>query len=153
MAVDREHTNGLLEIGDCRGRSAGAFPKWQPDAANAAHPPRRPAPLRLMAESARKVYFLRVDEVDYIESYGNYVLIHVGDQRYLRRDTLKRLAAQLRDAEFEWIRRSTLINLGRVAFAERLGRGALAFTLISGTRLVSKARVKLNVVAERGFGA
>jgi two-component system LytT family response regulator len=122
------------------------------DTANlaAANSKRRRSPARLMAENSHRLYFLAVEEVDYIESCGNYVLIHVGEQKYLRRDTLKRLASELREAGFEWIRRSTLINLARVAFAEKLEHGALAFTLISGTRLVSKTRVKL--VATRAGG-
>jgi two-component system, LytTR family, response regulator len=110
---------------------------------------RRTSPLRLIGENAHRLYFIAVDEVDYIESCGNYVLIHVGTQKYIRRDTLKRLAAELQDAEFEWIRRSMLVNLARVAFAERLDHGALAFTLNSGARLVSRARIKLEVPRER----
>jgi two-component system, LytTR family, response regulator len=104
---------------------------------------RRSWPSRLMAENSHRLYFLAVEDVDYIESCGNYVLIHVGEQKYMRRDTVKRLASELREAGFECIRRSTLINLARVAFAEKLGHGALAFTLTCGTRLVSKTRVKL----------
>jgi two-component system LytT family response regulator len=104
---------------------------------------RRSWPSRLMAENSHRLYFLAVEDVDYIESCGNYVLIHVGEQKYMRRDTVKRLASELREAGFERIRRSTLINLARVAFAEKLGHGALAFTLNCGTRLVSKTRVRL----------
>jgi two-component system, LytTR family, response regulator len=107
---------------------------------------RRSWPSRLMAENSHRLYFLAVEDVDYIESCGNYVLIHVGEQKYMRRDTVKRLASELREAGFECIRRSTLINLARVAFAEKLGHGALAFTLSCGTRLVSKTRVKLTGV-------
>ena len=98
---------------------------------------------RLMAENSSRLYFLAVEDIDYIESCGNCVLIHVGDHKYLRRDTLKRLAVALRDAGFQSIRKSTVINLSRVAFAEKLGRGALAFTLITGTRLVSRCRFRL----------
>jgi two-component system LytT family response regulator len=115
----------------------------------AANSPRRSPPVRLIGENSHRLYFLAVDEVDYIESCGNYVLIHVGTQKYIRRDTLKRLAVELRDAEFEWIGRSTLVNLARVAFAERLDHGALAFTLKSGARLISRARVRLEVPRER----
>jgi two-component system, LytTR family, response regulator len=104
----------------------------------------RPKPrLRLMAENSHRLYFLAAEDVDYIESCGNYVLLHVGNQKYVRRDTLKRLASSLSDLDFAWIRRSTLINLARVAFAEKLGNGALAFTLTSGTRVVSKTRIRL----------
>jgi two-component system LytT family response regulator len=110
---------------------------------------RRRPPARLIGENSHRLYFLAISDVDYIEAYGNYVLIHVGEQKYVRRDTIKRLALELRDADFEWIRRSTLINLARVAFAERLGEGALAFTLVSGARLVSRTRIRLDVSGGR----
>ena len=100
-------------------------------------------PARLVAENSQRLYFLAVEEIDYIESCGNYVVIHVGTQKYLRRDTVKRLASELRDAGFEWIRRSTLVNIARVSFAKKLEHGALAFTLACGVRLVSRSRLKL----------
>jgi two-component system LytT family response regulator len=106
---------------------------------------RRRSPTRLIGENSHRLYFIAIDEVDYIEAYGNYVLIHVGDHKYVRRDTVRRLASELRDEEFEWIRRSTLINLARVSYAERLGHGALAFTLTSGIRLVSRTRIRLGL--------
>ena len=112
---------------------------------------RRRSPTRLIGENAcrDRLYFIAVDDVDYIEAYGNYVLIHVGNQKYVRRDTLKRVAFELRDQEFEWIRRSTLINLARVVFAEKLSHGALAFTLASGARLVSRTGIRLGVALGR----
>jgi two-component system LytT family response regulator len=105
---------------------------------------RRLSPLYLMGEHAHRLYFLPVEDVDYIEACGNYVVIHMGKQKYVRRDTLKRLASGLREQGFEWIRRTVLVNLARVAFAERLGRGALAFTLTTGARFVSRAKIKLD---------
>jgi|SRR5271167_260851 len=115
------------------------------------HNTRGRSPKRLIGENSfrDRLYFISVEDVDYIEAYGNYVLIHVGNQKYVRRDTLKRVAFELRDQEFEWIRRSTLINLARVAFAEKLSHGALAFTLASGARLVSRTGIRLEVALGR----
>src|ERR1700722_17280006 len=104
---------------------------------------RRHLPMHLMAEMAHRLYFLPLEDVDYIESCGNYVLIHVGEQKFVRRDSLKRLASALHEVGFECIRRTILINLSRVAFAEKLGRGALSFTLTNGTRLLSKANMRI----------
>jgi two-component system, LytTR family, response regulator len=113
------------------------------------HSTRRRSPTRLMGENSQRLYFIPIDDVDYIEADGNYVLIHVGDQKYVRRDTLKRLASALRDEEFEYIRRSTLINLARVVFAEKLRHGALAFTLSSGARLVSRTGIRRGLMNGR----
>jgi two-component system, LytTR family, response regulator len=102
---------------------------------------------RLVGEKAHRLHFLPIETVDFIESDGNYVTIHVGDQKYTSRDSVKRLAGDLKHLGFERIRRDTLINLGRVAFAERLGQAALAFTLCSGTRLVSRSGYRLRLAA------
>jgi two-component system LytT family response regulator len=99
--------------------------------------------LRLIAEKSHRLYFIPVCEVDYIEAYGNYVRIHVGESEYVRRDTLARLTRDLRVAGFQRVHRSTLLNFRRVAFAERLGDGAFAFTLTSGARLASRTRFRL----------
>jgi DNA-binding LytR/AlgR family response regulator len=99
--------------------------------------------LRLIAERSHRLYFLPVCDVDYIEAYGNYVRIHVGEYEYVRRDTLARLTRELRFVGFQRVHRSTLLNFRRVAFAERLGDGALAFTLTSGARLASRTRFRL----------
>jgi two-component system, LytTR family, response regulator len=98
---------------------------------------------RLIAERSNRYYFIDVDAVDFIEAYGNYVKIHVGEEQYLRRDTLRRLAAALGGNGFELVRRSTLINLKRVMFAEKCADGAVAFKLRSGGRLLSRTRFKL----------
>ena len=99
--------------------------------------------LRLVAERARRLYFIAPCDVDYIQAYGNYVRIHVGEREYVRRDTLVRLAGELQCAGFHRVHRSILLNLRRVAFAERAGDGALAFTLASGARLTSRTRLRL----------
>jgi DNA-binding LytR/AlgR family response regulator len=109
---------------------------------------RRPS-RHLICENSERLYFVAVDDVDYIQTSGNYVRIHVGDQKYFRRDTVKRLASELRNQGFECIRRSTLVNLARVAFAEKLGHHALAFTLSSGVRLVSKNSFRLRLMHGR----
>ena len=99
--------------------------------------------LRLVAEKSHRIYFIPAGDVDYIEAYGNYVRIHVGEFEYVRRDTLARLAPELRSAGFQRVHRSTLLNFRRVAFAERVGDGAFVFTLTSGVRVTSRTRFRL----------
>jgi two-component system, LytTR family, response regulator len=137
-AIEKAHERHELALTTMQGGTAANAPNPP-----VAHNRRQKTRIHLVAENSRRLYFLAVEEVDYIEACGNYVLIHVGEQKYMRRDTIKRLASTLREQGFEWIRRSTLINLSRVAFAEKHGRGALVFTLTSGTRLVSRAKIKL----------
>src|SRR5262245_14246779 len=50
---------------------------------------------RLVGERSRRLYFLPVDTIDYIEADANYALIHVGQEQYISRSTLKYLTTTL----------------------------------------------------------
>jgi len=92
---------------------------------------------RLVGERAGRIYFFSPMDIDYIEADSNYVKIHVGSERYINRDSLTRLSALLGNSGFVRISRAILLNLQRVSFAQREGRGVLAFVLESGARVVS----------------
>jgi two-component system, LytTR family, response regulator len=97
------------------------------------------APLRLVGEKARRLHFLPVDAIDYIVAAGNYVTLHAGAGQYLRRDSIKHLTTLLAPHGFERIRRDTLINLNRVAFAEKQPQATIVFTMLCGARLTSRS--------------
>jgi two-component system, LytTR family, response regulator len=103
---------------------------------------------RLVGERAHRLYFLDLPAVDYIESDGNYVIIHSGEERYISRNTLKHLSAVLAPAGFLRIEKSLLINLRRIAFAERIGQGEFAFTMRGGQRLVSSRSYRRAIIEE-----
>jgi DNA-binding LytR/AlgR family response regulator len=98
---------------------------------------------RLVGERGGRIYFLPPFTVDYIEADSQYVRIHVGSERYLIRDSLTRITSLLEGVGFVRISRSILLNLQRVSFAEREGRGVLAFVLESGARVVSSNGFRL----------
>jgi two-component system, LytTR family, response regulator len=105
---------------------------------------------RLVGERGGRIYFLPPFNVDYIEADSQYLRIHVGSERYLIRDSLTRIAALLEGVGFVRISRSILVNLQRVSFAEREGRGVLAFVLESGARVVSSNGFRLEPGARLG---
>ncbi len=102
----------------------------------------------ITGEKAQRLYFINVETIDYVESEANYVALHVEDERYLARNTMKHLAGVLGPLGFVRIERSLLINLRRVAFAERLDRGAFEFTLRNGRRLVSSSTYRKGILEE-----
>lgn len=115
------------------------------------HAGRRPptsGPLRLVGERGRRLFFIEVELIDYIQADGNYVSIRAGEDRYLARSTLKNLALALAPSGFVRITRSLLVNLHRVAFAERLGGGSFEFTLRSGMRLASTPTFRREILQE-----
>jgi DNA-binding LytR/AlgR family response regulator len=64
------------------------------------------------------------------------------------RGTLKHFVAVLAPLGFVRIERSVLINLRKVAFAQRLDRGAFAFTLQCGRRMISSSKYRKDILEE-----
>jgi two-component system LytT family response regulator len=91
----------------------------------------------LVGERERRLYPMHPETIDYIESDGNYVTLRSGNAKYISRDTIKRLTADLADVGFIRIERSLLVNIRAVAYVEAIGRGMFAFTLSSGCVLHS----------------
>lgn len=98
---------------------------------------------RLVGERTGRLYFFSPLDIDYIEADSNYVRLHVGSERYINRDSLTRLSSLLANVGFVRISRAVLLNLQRVSFAQREGRGVLAFVLESGNRVVSSSGFRL----------
>ena len=91
----------------------------------------------LVGERQHRLYPLEVEKIDYIEAHGNYVTIRSGACDYIRRDSIKRLAAYLADRGFMRIERSLLLNVRAVAYAQVADHGTFVFTLSSGACIQS----------------
>jgi two-component system, LytTR family, response regulator len=91
----------------------------------------------LVGERQHRLYPLEVEKIEYIEAHGNYVAIRSGTCDYIRRDSIKRLAADLADRGFVRIERSLLLNVLAIAYAQVANHGTFAFTLASGACIQS----------------
>jgi two-component system, LytTR family, response regulator len=90
---------------------------------------------RLMIKSPGRVYFIRADEVDWIESEGNYVRIHAGKESHYLRDTLGGMEARLDRQKFVRIHRSTIVNVESIKELQPLFSGDYTVILRGGERL------------------
>ena len=92
-------------------------------------------PERLVVRDGGRVSFIRVDEIDWIESAGNYLRIHVGADAHLLRGTIKGTAERLDPEAFLRISRSTIVNLDCVRAVYPWTRGELVVVMRDGTQL------------------
>jgi two-component system, LytTR family, response regulator len=83
------------------------------------------------------VFFLKVDEIDWVEAEGNYVRLHVGATSHLLRETMKGMEAKLDSSRFIRIHRSTIVNTDRIKELQPLFHGEHAVILQDGTRLTA----------------
>ena len=90
---------------------------------------------RLVIRSAGRIFFLRVEEIDWLEAADNYVHIHVGRESHLVRETLQSLEDRLDPSRFLRIHRSTLVNVDRIQELQPLFHGDYVVKLLDGTEL------------------
>ena len=90
---------------------------------------------RFVIKSGGRVFFVRADEIDWIEAAGNYVKLHVGTETHLFRETMNAIEAQLDPDTFFRIHRSHIVNIERVKELQPWFNGEYVVFLRNGTRL------------------
>jgi two-component system LytT family response regulator len=100
----------------------------------------------LVGEREHRLYVLTPENVEYIESHGNYVKLHANGTTYISRAAIKRLASSLASRGFVRIERSSIVNARAIAYVQRAGERTYVFTLHSGVTLRSGARYRLGIL-------
>jgi len=107
---------------------------------------------RLPIKSAGRVVFVDVDEIDYLEAAGNYVVVHAGGEEYRTRETMNVFEERLSQSQFVRIHRSAIVNRKRIKELRPWFTGEYAVVLKSGKELTLtrsyRDRLPLLVAAE-----
>jgi two-component system LytT family response regulator len=90
---------------------------------------------RFVVKSGGRVFFVRNDEIDWIEAAGNYVKLHVGGDSHLFRETMNAVEARLDPDLFFRIHRSHIVNIERIRELQPWFNGEYVVFLKNGTRL------------------
>jgi len=99
-----------------------------------------------------EIYFVRVEDVDWIDAEGNYVALHAAGRRHLVRDTIKSLETRLDPAKFVRVHRSAIVNVDRLRKLQPYFHGEYVITLHDGTTLTSSRTYseRLRALLEQG---
>jgi len=90
---------------------------------------------RLVVKSGGRLFFLRTDEIDWVEASGNYVRLHVGTTSHLLRETMNAIEGRLDPEKFFRIHRCRIVNMERIQEMQPWLNGEYAVVLRTGTRL------------------
>ena len=90
---------------------------------------------RLVVKSGGRLFFLRMDEIDWIEAAGNYVKLHVGNDSHLIRETMNAVESKLSPDMFVRIHRCHIVNIEQVRELQPWFNGEYVVFLKNGTRL------------------
>lgn len=101
---------------------------------------------RLVIRANGHIFFLKTEEVDWLEAEGNYVRLHSGKESYLLREALSALETQLDPKKFLRIHRSAIVNIERIQELQPWFHGEYRIILQDGVQLtLSRSyRDKLN---------
>ncbi|HMQ03019.1 MAG TPA: LytTR family DNA-binding domain-containing protein [Pyrinomonadaceae bacterium] len=90
---------------------------------------------RLVVKSVGRVFFLKVEEIDWIEAAGNYVNLHTARGSHMVRETMNGIESKLDPEKFYRIHRSTIVNIDRIKELHPMFSGDYSVILYNGTEL------------------
>ncbi|MFN7141173.1 MAG: LytTR family DNA-binding domain-containing protein, partial [Limisphaerales bacterium] len=88
-------------------------------------------------KTPEKVVFVSVNDIDTIESAGNYAVVHVGKESHVLRETLTNLETRLPPDKFFRISRSAIVNLEQIRELQPMFKGENVIVLKNGRQLVT----------------
>jgi two-component system LytT family response regulator len=92
---------------------------------------------RLIVKTSGRVFFVRTEDIDWVEASGNYVKIHTKGEAHLLRESMKNMEAKLDPKIFVRIHRSHIVNIDRIKELEPWFHGEYIVILRDGTRLTA----------------
>jgi len=96
---------------------------------------------RLLIKSSGRVFFLKTEEIDYIQAEDYYVKLQVGRKGHLLRETMNEMEEKLDPSRFLRIHRSTIVNIERIRELQQHFNGDYIVILNDGTELkLSRSR-------------
>lgn len=104
--------------------------------------PPQSEPTLLWVNQGARIVPLEVEQIEYLEADGNYVLIHTDAHRYALKQTLADLQSKLDARQFVRIHRSYVVNKRKIREMYPKSHGDLFAVLKSGRKIPVSRRYK-----------
>ncbi len=91
---------------------------------------------RLTIKLTGRTVLLPVDEIDWIETHGNYLKVHAGRESHLIRATMQSLETKLNPEKFVRVHRSVIVNVEKVKEIYPRSNGDQDLVLQNGRQLM-----------------
>jgi len=100
---------------------------------------------RIMVSKAGMFQFIDPKSVDWVEAAGNYVELHVGNENYMLRATMKEIEDRLGEQNFARVHRSSIVRRDYIDRIQPLANGDKTICLKDGTELRVSRRYNENL--------
>ncbi|HYM09120.1 MAG TPA: response regulator transcription factor [Bryobacterales bacterium] len=111
--------------------------------------PRRQPP-RFAIRTADRVFFVPMEDIEWVQAADNYVCLHVGPQTHALRETMSAMEERLDPERFVRIHRSTIVNVDRIKELRPYFHGEYLVVLHNGTELTLSRTYRDRVMALLG---
>jgi hypothetical protein len=92
-------------------------------------------PTRVAVKTRGRLSYVEVDSIEWIESQGNYLALHVGSRAHLIRETLANFERRLNPDKFVRVHRRTIVAVERIREIRALPNGDSELVLHDGREL------------------
>ena len=100
---------------------------------------------RISVKDNGRILLVDTDQIDRVESYGNYLFLYTRDRKLIHRETMAGMEKKLDPAEFVRVRRSAIVRISRIREFHPVDNGEYEIVLDDGTVLCSTRRYKKNL--------
>lgn len=92
-------------------------------------------PNRLAVRSSGKVFFVKMEDIDWVEAADNYIVLHLAHETHILRETMNSIQGRLDPAKFIRVHRSRIVNVERIKELQPWFHGEYLIVLNDGTQL------------------
>ena len=90
---------------------------------------------RLIVKTGGRFSFLKTEEIEWIESSGNYLTLHAGNENHVIRSTMSNMEQKLDPDKFIRIHRQTIVNIDCIKGFQHFFKGEYIVFLKNGVQL------------------
>ncbi len=106
--------------------------------------------VRFPVKTPGRVFFVKMEDIDWIEAADNYVTLHVGTDNHLLRETMTSIENKLDPERFLRIHRSAIVNVDRIKELRPFFHGEYMAILKDGTQLTLSRSYREKILAVLG---
>jgi two-component system LytT family response regulator len=99
-------------------------------------------PKKFVIRQSGKIFFVPVDEIDYLEAAGNYIKLVTSNGSYFMRETMSNMEKKIDPGKFIRIHRSLFVKAERIKELKPYFNGKYTITLKNGKELKSSKTYK-----------
>jgi two-component system LytT family response regulator len=100
---------------------------------------------RMVVKSGGRIFFLKVDQINWVEAAGNYVMLHIGDEKHLIRETMNEMEEKLNPDKFMRVHRSAIVNIDYITEIRSWVHHEYLVILKDGTKLTLSRKYRDNL--------